>query len=289
MEALDFDDPREFRAFADPLLLASEAHNCLMIGVTGTLIDRPHVYEQFHLWCVAEDDTPVAAAAMTPPHNLLLSHDPAPDAMEVLAESLTAGGVTLPGVQGTSPAVEQFAGLWTDRNDVEESLEVELGLHALTAVADLPEVPGSPRIANADDSDLLVAWIEAFLEEADPKADRSNVERAVANRLTLDPSFGGTWLWQLDGEPVSLSGYGGRTPNGIRIGPVYTPPNARGRGFATALVARQSAWLLGQGMEFCFLFTDLANPTSNSIYRKIGYHRLANARRYGFKPSLPAG
>ena len=87
------------------------------------------------------------------------------------------------------------------------------------------------------------------------------------------------------GSPCRLSGFSGPTPTGIRIGPVYTPPEHRRRGYATTLVADQSAWLLEQGHRACFLYTDLANPTSNRIYVEIGYER--GLRRDGVR--LPNG
>jgi predicted GNAT family acetyltransferase len=86
----------------------------------------------------------------------------------------------------------------------------------------------------------------------------------------------------VDGEIVSLSGHSGPTPNGIRIGPVYTPPDLRGNGYATTLVARQSQWLLDNGHRYCFLYTDLANPRSNSIYQRIGYRQIAESAQYRF-------
>ena len=81
-------------------------------------------------------------------------------------------------------------------------------------------------------------------------------------------------------EPVSMASYGGRTPTGIRIGLVYTPPRHRRRGYATSLVAEQSRWLLEQGYRSCFLYTDLSNPTSNAIYERIGYRRVADSTEY---------
>jgi hypothetical protein len=82
---------------------------------------------------------------------------------------------------------------------------------------------------------------------------------------------------------VSLSGYSGPTPTGIRIGPVYTPPPHRRRGYATSLVAEQSRWLLERGHRSCFLFTDLSNSTSNSIYAAIGYRRVCESMEYRFR------
>ncbi|MBA3236059.1 MAG: GNAT family N-acetyltransferase, partial [Chloroflexi bacterium] len=89
-------------------------------------------------------------------------------------------------------------------------------------------------------------------------------------------------LW-VDGEPVSLCGVGGPTPNGIRIGPVYTPPAIRGRGYASALVAAVSQAEIDAGKRFCFLFTDLANPTSNHIYQTIGYEPVRDVDAYVFE------
>lgn len=89
-----------------------------------------------------------------------------------------------------------------------------------------------------------------------------SAERSVDSRL--DSTTSGIYVWE-DGEPVSLIGYTGPTPNGIRIGPVYTPPEHRRRGYASAGVAEVSQIMLDSGRRYCFLFTDLANPTSNHI------------------------
>jgi predicted GNAT family acetyltransferase len=76
---------------------------------------------------------------------------------------------------------------------------------------------------------------------------------------------------------VSLAGFSGPTTTGIRIGPVYTPREHRGRGYATALVAELSTAMLARGYRACFLYTDLSNPISNAIYERIGYQRVADA------------
>jgi len=64
------------------------------------------------------------------------------------------------------------------------------------------------------------------------------------------------------------------TPHTTGIGAVYTPPRFRGRGYATAAVATLSRQLLDGGRSSCFLYTDLANPVSNAIYRRVGYEPL---------------
>ncbi len=136
---------------------------------------------------------------------------------------------------------------------------------------------GSARDAGPGDFDLVFAWSSAFHEEATLREpwDPADVERRLRRRLAGDGA-GGLRLW-VDGTPVSLAGFGGRTPNGVRIGPVYTPPDLRGRGYATALVADVSREMLVQGRRFSFLYTDMSNPTSNAIYRRIGYRLVCGS------------
>lgn len=210
MEVLYFDDAEEYRALVDPLLLSSEAENCLLLGVTGTLISRPEIYEEFHLWVVTDEGTPIGAAAMTPPHNLLLAQTPSEEWLSPLADFITSQGVHLPGVQGNTPNIEYFCATWQGAHPVSPELEVELGVHVATKVSSVPSVPGEARSANDGDFDLVIAWTSSFLEEADPLVDRSQLELAVNTRLGADPAISGIWLWEIGDEPVSLSGYGDR-------------------------------------------------------------------------------
>jgi uncharacterized protein len=283
MEARSFADPALFRRIADPLLLRDEARNNLIIGITGTLVTRPEVYPEFHLWLVEASEKPVAAAAMTPPHNLILSDPATEEALAPLAEMVAESGVGVPGTVGNEPSVRRFVDIWSERTGQVATKTMSHGVFAIDRVEEVPEVPGGPRAADAEDLDLLIDWIVAFREEADPDSPTERVPVAVRSRLHRDGSQSGFWIWELDGVPVSLSGHGGETPNGIRIGPVYTPERYRRHGYATALVAAQSAWLLEHGHRFCFLYTDLANPPSNSIYQKIGYRTVAEASRFTFR------
>ena len=113
----------------------------------------------------------------------------------------------------------------------------------------------------------------------EPGSDDSRefCEKTVADRV----AEGRLFLW-CDPDPVSMAGWAGRTPNGVRINFVYTPPVNRGRGYATAAVSALTQRLLHAGRRFCFLFTDLANPTSNRIYRSIGYEHLCDFMHIDF-------
>ena len=124
---------------------------------------------------------------------------------------------------------------------------------------------------------LLVRWWGEFGAEALGALEQDDEQngRSVDHRLTAPGN--GIALWEVDGEPVCAVGYGSPTPTGVRIGPVYTPPAHRGRGYASALTAHVSTEQLAGGRSFCFLYTDLANPTSNKIYAAIGYRRVCDS------------
>ncbi|GAC1375090.1 MAG: hypothetical protein NVSMB32_18100 [Actinomycetota bacterium] len=90
------------------------------------------------------------------------------------------------------------------------------------------------------------------------------------------------YLWDNAG-PVSMAATGGPTPHGGRVYAVYTPPEHRGRGYASACVAAVSQHMLNRGLRYCFLFTDLANPIANHIYQEIGYRPVAPFDWYRFE------
>ena len=140
-------------------------------------------------------------------------------------------------------------------------------------------IAGAMRPVEERDRELVLGWMDAFVAEALPEAPPEDSSRWLERRAA-DPDSG-TVIWE-DGEPVSMGGYGGLTPNGIRVGPIYTPPELRRRGYGTALTAAITRMLLEGGRRFCFLFTDLANPTSNSIYQRIGYRPVTDVDQWSF-------
>jgi uncharacterized protein len=283
MKAVRLDDAAEFLAEAEPLLLADEARHNLILGIAGNV--RDGLYEDFGLWLVREGGEVVAAALRTRPFNLILAQPRAPQALAALAEAVA--GEELPGVVGAEPEVHEFAELWSRHTGAPSRTNMRQGVYALERIEPPPAAPGSARVATADDRELALRWLVAFgdevLHEGGPGRDQA--EAMLDHRLSSQAA--GILLWEDGGEPVSLAGWGGRTPNGIRVGPVYTPPELRGRGYATGLTAELSQRLLeGRlfegGRRFCFLYTDLANPTSNAIYERVGYRRVAESAEVVF-------
>jgi uncharacterized protein len=272
------EDPVAFLDAAGPRLLADEARHNLMLGLAGTLRDQPSLYPDYRLWLVRNAGEVVGAALRTPPFNVVVARPENDSVLRALAEGIDE---ELPGVVGALPESEAFAAAWSAKTGRKPTRTLSTAIFALTRVRPVTGVPGAMRSAVEHDRPLLLDWIRAFGLEALPEGEaRGEVETMVDHRLSAEGA--GLVLWE-DGEPVSIAGFGGSTPNGIRIGPVYTPPELRGHGYASALVAELSAALLAEGRSFCFLYTDLANPTSNRIYERLGYERVCDSASIAFE------
>ena len=226
--------------------------------------------------------TVVAAALRTPPHPLMCTSLPDPEAplAAELIDVWLARDPDLVGVGAEPGTARAIAAAWARRTGGESRLEVRMAMHAATTIDDPPRpVDGRLRLAAAHDRERLVRWWRAFYAEAEP-THPDDAEEAVATRCA-DRSL---YLWEDGGVPVSLIA-GGLTGNGYGwIGPVYTPSERRRRGYAGAGVAATSRRLLEAGALRCMLFTDLDNPTSNKIYHEVGYRRFAEWEHHRFTP-----
>ncbi len=264
-----------FQARVRPYLLQAEAVHCLLLGGHSQSAS-------FDGFAVEHDGEIVAVAGVTPPRNLILSNVARPSAIQFLVERIRARGIDLPGVIGPEPHAARFAEAWRVATGQQTRRAMRQRVFQTRHIRAPAAVAGSPRPATPSDRPLLTAWADQLATEVMPPEERAvfDAEQMVENRFT--PPAG--WLLWLNaaGEPVSAAGFGSPTPNGIRIGPVYTPPEHRRRGYGSAVTAATTRLLLDRGHRFVFLFTDLANPTSNHIYREIGYAPVADFGVYTF-------
>jgi uncharacterized protein len=285
MEVRRYEDPADWLAAAMPLLAADEPRHNLLFGIADRLI-RGRGIDEHRLWLARAGERPVGALLQTPPYRVVLARPASEDALDALVEAALAERPTVPGVHGVRPEVVAFADRWRERTGADVTEGMAQGIYEARAVNDVPAPPdGVPRRATPADLDTLFPMVEAFADEAlaaDAVRDRERELSTTRDRLTAEPEVAGMWVWEVDDEIVSLTGHAGRTPSGIRIGPVYTPPEHRGRGYATALVHAQTAWLLADAVDVCFLYTDMANPTSNAVYRRIGYMKVGEATEFAF-------
>jgi hypothetical protein len=269
------DDPKAYADLVRPLLMADEARYNLLLALTGRLAtgesfgDEPPVLLTLH-----DGDALAGMALMTPPFNVIVDAVPV-GAAPAVADFLVDNALLPPGVLGSPDVTAAYAARDAERTGATYRVNREEGVFKLTTLVEPPAPPGALRLATPADAALVLAWDHAFVTEVGlPPRDAGRLHERIAQGLV--------WLWEDDGGVVSLAACGGYTPNGARIGPVYTPPEHRGRGYASAVTAGATKALLDGGRTYCFLFTDLANPTSNKIYRAIGYEHVTDVLEVTF-------
>lgn len=232
---------------------------------------------------VREESGRVCGAGMRtapyPPYPPYLLPMP-PAAAVAVARRLHDRGEQLRGVNGALPGVElcavEAARLGGGRVEVAQQTR----LHELGELVAPAPVPGALRLAGAPDLDLVLEWVTAFMGDADEQAGRRRGDTAheVPDRAELlrRVRAGTIWLW-VDGagRPVNLVGANPPAFGVARVGPVYTPPAERGRGWASTAVAEVSRRLRADGARVC-LFTDQANPVSNKVYVALGFHPVVD-------------
>jgi len=218
----------------------------------------------------------------TPPFQAVLSSIDDQAAIPLLVEDLLVAYPDLSGVLARTDDARWFAELWRKQAGSTTRLKTSERIFRCTKVDPPRPVSGRLRGATRADRDTVAVWLGAFALEALGETADAAQTRTMADRW-LEARERRLFLWEDDARPVSLVGVSGETPNGIRVAPVYTPPELRGRGYASACVAAVTQAQFDRGRRFCFLFTDLANPTSNKIYQAIGYEPVCDVDEYRFE------
>lgn len=281
-----YGDAAEFYERVKGYLLAREAEHNLILGLVGGIAAglTPQYVDPF-MAAVEADGAVVSVAMRTPPHNLVLSEGHTAESIAALVPVLRTRYGEMAGVSGPPAAAAELARQWQAVSGQAYSRFMAQRIYRLSHVTAPDGVAGHMRPAEAADRDLLVEWLHGFHVDAGmPGAMPSREETAEAADRYLSRRGRALEIW-VDGAPVSTAGYGGYTEHGVRIGPVYTPPEYRRRGYASACVAALSQRLLDEGRTFCFLYTDLANPTSNHVYQAIGYEPVSDVDMLSFEMS----
>lgn len=265
-------DPLLFQKLASPLFLANEAKYCVPIGIVETLVKNPKAFASYFFWNSTREASPIGAAWLTPPFPVGLS-DLEDAELEDLIADILAKKILLSGAVGPENTVERFASFWTKCQPCRLVELMRQGIYQASAAHCPYPVKGSMRFAKDADIHLLAQWNYNFEVDCRLPTDKDSSLR----QAKLGIEHQNRVLWEVEGTVVSMAAFTGRTPTGIRITWVYTPPEHRGHGYASALVAQISQQLIDDGRKVCFLYTDLSNPTSNSIYQKVGYQHVCDS------------
>ncbi|MEU7602978.1 GNAT family N-acetyltransferase [Streptomyces sp. NPDC040724] len=260
-------DLAAYLAAAHPAVAARPVSDTLMLTVTDALERRGSgaygAEAPLFGWWTGADGAVAGGLLCTPPFPMVLGVVPA-EAVRALGAALSAEPL-LAGIRAFNarrPDAEALAAAWGRPTRITE----ELRLYRLAGLVAPDPVPaGRPRTATEADLPLLLEWIEAFHKEAGAHGTAS--EAALRDRI----SYGGALLWEHEGEPASLAGFSRPICSASRIGPVYTPPALRGHGYAAGATHAATRAAHAAGATEVLLFTDLANPTSNGVYQRLGY------------------
>lgn len=264
-------DAGHFLDRAKEWLLEREAENNLILGIAAQLQVSP--LPNAYFVTVEHDHEIVGCGFRTPPYKLGLTRMPAGAARALARDAVDVFG-ELPAVLGPDAVAREVASEAATVLGKSAEPGMRQRIYELRKVippARMP--PGRLRLGQRGDESTIIEWLDKFTVETDhgPGDVRSYTQAHVANKTVF--------IWDDDG-PKTTALWAGLTPNGVRIGFVYTPPEFRGKGYASACVAGASQRALDSGFDFCCLYTDLGNPTSNSIYQKIGYEPICDVVDY---------
>jgi len=266
------DDPSWVLSTAKEFLASEPVLHNLVLSLLEARVALP---EPGRYW-VATEQGKITGVVFQSPLTVPATITPMqPSVVAAMVDAIAEAGVALPGVNGDAATAASFAGQWTERCKAAATPFMGTRIYELLEDGEAPNVQGKLRRAVATDRRLMVDWTRAFSVEAGE--DASQVEGRVDRLLAA----GQLWIWD-DREAVSIAVNRDPAERVTRIAGVYTPPGLRKRGYATACVHALSKHLGDAGYR-CMLYTDLANPTSNSIYRRIGYRAVGEALRYRFE------
>ncbi|HEY3507857.1 MAG TPA: GNAT family N-acetyltransferase [Kribbella sp.] len=262
-------DPQAFEQAVFPFLQQDPVlHTIIMSNVherasgTAQSEDEPSYFVSVH----APD---VVGVAMRTPGRGVYVGALREDLAEPIADAYADVLPRLQGVAGDRPAAHRFGRRWCELRGGAATETRGTRLHKLVELTPLT-AEGGPRPMRADDLDLVAAWGEGFAAEIADQVGTDNHE--WAERRLAEHTL---WIWEANGEPVSMAGHRLPLYGVCRVGPVYTPPEHRRHGYAGALASHVTANILAAGNQAC-LYTDLANPTSNKIYHQAGYRPVAD-------------
>ena len=277
MEFCIYKDIDGFAKKALPYLEADEVKNNLGLGILISLMTANSKADNPPFMAIIENNDGIQMVMLrTPPHNLILIGQHESPVLDYTIDALASACPEIPGVIGAVPLVNQFSAKWARKTGCTVEDEMKQRIYKLEKVNLRPTPSGSLRRAGRSDTPLVTTWVKNFWAEA-IGSEMVGDYLKLAKRLITNGSL---YIWD-DGKPLSMAAATRPTSNGIVVNGVYTPPEHRGQGYATACVQELSKQLLTQ-YSFCSLYTDLANPTSNSIYMKIGYTPVCDSAVYRF-------
>jgi len=279
-----YTDVKTFYHDTYPILMRHEAQNLIPLGniIIGNDGRDTHDWRDPANWfmaTVSEGGDIKLTAVMTPPHNLTLYATDNHFDHNAIACLLAQLPDSIPGVMTEKSLALAFAELYTQVHKMQYKTTMNQRIYELTAVNPNVPTPGSLRLLRDEDMCFFPYWLGDFT--CDVEFD-SNTVSSDDTHYRYRIAKKNIYVLEIDNTPVSMACTNREMQTVCGVALVYTPPYFRGRGYASSCVAQLSQLILSRGFKRCVLYTDLANPTSNSIYQKIGYSPICDSLELKF-------
>ena len=272
LKVLFSEDPAFVIRRADKFLSSEPVLHNLILSILHSRVAQG---DPGRYWIALHGEEAVSVVVQSPLEYPATLTPMGPRAVLAIVDAIAQAGVTLPGVNGDAATAASFAGQWSERCGSTAAPFQGTRLYEFLGLGEVPGTEGYLRQAGPRDRSLMILWTRAFQDEIGESANdiELRVDRALA--------AGQIWLWDSKGETTSMAVSLEPAQGVVRLSGVYTPPEKRKHGYAAACVHALSKDLRGREYR-CILYTDLGNPTSNSIYRRIGYRAAGEALGYRF-------
>lgn len=230
---------------------------------------RSPIFEGPYWYGVVEDDNSnvVACGCYNVPNGLLMSEAPEP-MLDQVARSVT-GTIGRPHrVMAPQRTAHYLVEQISELKDVATQFEARWNTYRLDG-ANSPQgdVQGLLRKGREKEADLVAQWGQNFGDEQPAPVD-------VSEFMVRKLAEGDLYVWEDEGAKSVLS-LSGPVGNGIRITGVYTPPEFRGRGYASSAVSALSVDQLRKGRDFVVLSV-IAGSRAEPMYKKIGFRFIGS-------------
>lgn len=282
MKLIIYNDIKKFYNDTYEILLRDEVKNLiilgnLLIGIDETDRTSWRNVDNWFMATVKTQNKVILSALMTPPHNLTIyetDNIPNDDALKVLAGGIL-GKVSVQGVLSEKDLALRFAKIFNETAGNDFRIEENQRIYALTEVNnEYLQGAYTFRPANEQDMSFLPYWCNGFHNDCFPDKDDLLMSVDVAKHHLFSKRL---YILEDNGVAVTMASNHRNLLSVGGVGAVYTPPYFRKHGYASACVARLSKQILEGGKKYCVLYTNLANPISNSIYQKIGYKAICDS------------
>jgi len=267
--------PEDFATIAEPYLLKHEDIYSLFYGVLQGI--KNGRYQEYFMVSIMEDGKLLALLQMTPPHPLnliVIDEQDKERVIDFVVDELLNRKIQVPSVVGIKTVILAFTEKWKLKMDKNSKVLMDQGLYRLDQVTpSLEGTTGSWRYSKIEDAPLIEQWYQDFENDTGiTKTPIAQIKERVLQFIKENEVF----LWEDEGQIVSMMKKSRPSEHGVTVSFVFTPKEQRKKGYARTMVAAGSQELL-KTFDFCVLYTDMLNPTSNKIYQEIGYRKIADS------------